>query len=169
MSRIMSRPISMRAPPTAAEPAAFVRGLGGHGEAEEGGALVDALEQAEDEGAQAFGRRGVDLDHGGDGVQHGVVHRLEAGAEQLVAVGEVDVDGGAGDAGLGGDLVHGDLGRAALAEEAAGRVEDLVAPEVADDVLQGIGGAPGHGESLLPRARSARRLRNRPERRERRG
>ena len=88
---------------------------------------------------------------GGDGVLHAVVHRLEAGAEQLVAVGEVDVDGGAGHAGLGGDLVHGDLGRAALAEEAAGRVEDLVAPEVADDVLQRVGRAPGHGRvcSLL--------------------
>ena len=95
------------------------------------------------------------LDHRGDGVQHGVVHRLQAGAEQLVAVGEVDVDGGAGDAGLGGDLVHGDLGRAALAEEAAGRIEDLVAPEVADDVLQRVGGAPGHEWcALLARRRS---------------
>ena len=156
----------MRAPPTAAEPAAFGGGLGGHGQTEEGGALVDALEQAEDEAPQALGRGGVDLDHRGDGVQHGVVHRLEAGAEQLVAVGEVDVDGGAGDAGLGGDLVHGDLGRAALAEEAAGRVEDLVAAEVADDVLQRSRRAPGHVPVLLRAdARSARRFRNRRERR----
>ena len=64
---------------------------------------------------------------------------------QLVAVGEVDVDGRAGDAGLGGDLVHGDVGGAALAEEAPRRVHDLVPPEVPDDLLQGVGRASGHG------------------------
>ena len=68
-----------------------------------------------------------------------LVHPLQAGPQQLVAVGEVDVDGGAGHAGLGGDLVHGDLGGAALAEEAAGHVDDLVPPEVADDLAQRSG------------------------------
>ena len=83
-------------------------------------------------------------DHEGDGVLQLVVHGLHAGAQELVPVGEVDVHGRAGDAGLGGDLVHGDVGGAALAEEAARRVDQLVAPEVADDVLQRVGGAPGH-------------------------
>ena len=75
---------------------------------------------------------------------HAVVHGLHAGPQQVVAVGEVDVDGRAGDAGLAGDLVHGDVGGAALAEEPARRVDDLVAPEVADDVLQRVGRAPSH-------------------------
>ena len=82
--------------------------------------------------------------HDVDRVLHAVVHRLHAGPKQLVAVGEVDVEGGPGDAGLGRDLVHGDVGRAVLAEKAAGRIHDLVAAEVADDVLQRIGRAPGH-------------------------
>ena len=135
----------MRAPPTAADPAAVGR-LGGHGQAEEGGALVDALEEAQDEPAQP--RPGGEASAGQDeldGVLHAVVHRLHAGPEQVVPVGEVDVDGRAGDAGLAGDLVHGDVGGAALAEEPARRLDDLVAPEVADDLLQRVGRAPGHG------------------------
>ena len=60
--RMMSSPIHMSAPPTAAEPAAFVGGLGGHGQAEEGRALVDALEQAEDQAAAAVRRGGVVLE-----------------------------------------------------------------------------------------------------------
>ena len=120
------------------------RRLGGHGEAEEGGALVDALEHAEDEPAQPGHRRVGIVRHQGDGVLQLVVHGLHAGAQEVVAVGEVDVHGRAGDAGFGCDLVHRHVGGAALAEEAARRVDQLVAPEVTDDVLERVGGAPGH-------------------------
>ena len=68
-----------------------------------------------------------------------VVHPLQAGPEQLVAVGEVDVDRGPGHARLGGDLVHRHLGGAPLAEEPPGHVDDLVAAEVPDDLLQVLG------------------------------
>ncbi len=103
-----------------------------------------------DERSQPAGRAGVLLPRGGDGLDQLVVHALQAGPQQLVAVGEVDVDGRAGHPGLGGDLVHGDVGRAPLAEEPAGRVDDLVAAEVPDDLLQLIGRPAG-------RTRSARR------------
>ena len=82
--------------------------------------------------------------HEGDAALQVVVHGLHAGAQEVVPVGEVDVHGRAGDAGLGGDVVHRHVGGAAFAEETARRVDQLVAPEVADDVLQRVGGAPGH-------------------------
>ena len=140
----MSSPIIMSAPADGLRTGGRGRGLRGHGEAEEGGALVDALQHAEDEAAQPLDRRGGVVRDESDGVLQAVVHGLHAGPEELVPVGEVDVHGRAGDAGFGGDLVHGDLGGAPLAEEAAGRVDELVAPEVTDDVLQRIGRAPGH-------------------------
>ena len=68
-----------------------------------------------------------------------VVHAGEAGAEQLPAVREVHVHGGAGHAGFGGDLVHRDVDRAPLAEQPAGDGDDLIPPEVADDLLDAVG------------------------------
>ena len=113
--------------------------LGGHGQAEEGRILVDALEQAPDHGPQPLGGVGPALPRPDRGVLELLVHALEAGPEQLVAAGEIDVDGGAGHARLGGDLVHGDLGGAPGPEEVARHVDDLVPPEVADDLAQMLG------------------------------
>ena len=158
-TRIMSSPIIMSAPPTASDPAAVVVDWVAMARRKKAGLSSMRSSTPRIRPAQPLHRRGAVVDHEGDGVLQAVVHGLHAGAQELVAVGEVDVDGRAGDAGLGGDLVHGDVGGAALAEEAARRVDDLVAPEVADDVLQRIGRAPGH--RLLRLAQSAGRLRRR--------
>ena len=144
----------MRAPPTASEPAAVVVDWVAMARRKKAGLSSMRSSTPEDEAAQALHGRGGVVDDERDGVLQAVVHGLHAGAQELVPVGEVDVDGRAGDAGLGGDLVHGDVGGAPLAEEPAGRVDELVAPEVADDVLQRIGGAPGH-RSARPRQSAA--------------
>ena len=150
----MSSPIIISAPPTAAEPAAVVVDWVAMARRKKAGLSSMRSSRPRMSGAQPLARGGAVLDDQRDGVLHPVVHGLHAGPQELVAVGEVDVDGRAGDAGLGGDLVHGDLGGAALAEEAARRVDDLVAPEVADDVLQRVGRAAGHGDAAAQSAGS---------------
>jgi AcrR family transcriptional regulator len=108
------------------------RGLvGDEGEAEEGRVVVDALEHRLDERPEAPDGAVRPLPPARHGFEQLVVHSLEAGPQQLVPVGEVDVDRRSGDAGLLGDLVHRHLGRAPLAEEPPGDVDHLVAPEVA--------------------------------------
>ena len=78
------------------------------------------------------------------------MHALQAGAQQLIPVGEIDVDGGAGHTGFGGDVVHGDVGCAALAEQAPGHGDDLVAPKVPNDLPEVLGRLPGgHQEAMV--------------------
>ena len=74
----MSRPIIIERAPDGLGPGGRRRRLGRHGEAEEGGALVDALEHAEDQSAQARHGRGAVVDDEGDGVLQAVVHGLRA-------------------------------------------------------------------------------------------
>ena len=88
-----------------------------------------------------------DLD---DGLEQLRVHPVEAGAQQLLSVGEVDVDRGAGDPGLSGDLVHGHVGGAPFAEQSAGHLDHLFAPVVANDLLAGRR-RPGGASSGLRR------------------
>ena len=140
----MSRPIIISAPPTASEPAAVVVDWVAMARRKKAGLSSTRSSTPEDEPAQARHRCGAVVDDEGDGVLQAVVHGLHTGAQELVPVGEIDVDGRARHAGLGGDFVHGDVGGAALTEEPARRVDELVAPEVANDVLEGVRGAPGH-------------------------
>ncbi len=79
----------------------------------------------------------------GDVFEQLVVHSLEARSQELVPIGEVDVDGGSGHPGLGGDVVHRDLGSAPLAEQTTGDVDDLVPAEVPDDLFEVDRGAAG--------------------------
>jgi hypothetical protein len=80
------------------------------------------------------GDRGDDL--GRWPVAHGLQHgrdRLEGGeapdqlGKQRHLAGKQPVQGGAGDPGLGGQLVHGQLGQAVAADQVQGGVEDAAA------------------------------------------
>ena len=125
-------------------PASTSRPLDEEGQPEERGMLVDPGQQFGDEALKAVD--GIELvlpDHG-DGLEQLRMHAVEAGTQQFLSVGEVDVDGRSGDSGFGRDLVHGHIGRAPLAEQSPGDLDDLLASVVADDLLQTVIGPAGH-------------------------
>ncbi len=74
------------------------------------------------------------------------MHAGEAGTQELLPVGEVHVHRRAGHARLGRDLVHRHVDGAAFAEQPPGNGDDLVPPEVADDLFDAFGGIPRHGQ-----------------------
>ncbi len=113
--------------------------LGHQRQPEEGGVVVDPAEKSLDEPLETVGGFRVVLPGVGDVLQHLIVHALQTGSQQLIPVGEVDVHGGSGHAGFGGDLVHRDIGGAALAEQTPGHRDDLIPPEVPDDLLEVLG------------------------------
>ena len=119
-TRVMSSPISMRAPPTAADPSAPVPCVA-MARRKKAGLSSIALEQPEDEGAEALSRRAPWFVGQRHGVLEPVVHGLHAGPQQLVAVGEVHVERRAGHPRLGGDLVHGRRRWCPARRKAAGR------------------------------------------------
>ena len=123
-------------------------------------------------GGHCLGDGGDDLGRGpiAHGLQHGR-DRLEGreasdqlGKQRLLA-GNQPVQGGAGDAGGGGELVHGQLGQAVAADQLQGGVEDAAANGrwrleaelveqlllVAEQSVQGGAGDAGSGGQLVHR------------------
>ena len=136
-------PIRESSEPTAA-PSCDPLSCVGQSQAEEGRTVVELFEYAGHEDLESVHGIGTRPPGFGDGLEQLVVHALEAGPQQLVPVGEIDVDRRAGDAGFRRDLVHGHLGGTPFAEQAAGDVDDLITAEVTDDLFEVVGRTRSH-------------------------
>jgi hypothetical protein len=120
-----------------------------HHGAEELPHRTHVLEVGLEEGGQpCLGADGL-LDRAPDPLAQTEPELGDALVQQVLLPVEVDVEGAAGHAGRLGDAVDRGLGKADLADHAAGCLENLVGSEVAKNLLAGLAGTVVHRNPRL--------------------